>query len=72
MFQKQMQGEMLDQKMLENKKSLQNHLATDYITAARLKQQRQQEERNSSINVDKAINSRVNMEMDYLANTEQK
>ena len=71
-MQKQMQADLLDRRMNENKKTLQNHLANDYNNATRRKNMRMQEERQNNLSVDNAINSRVNMEMDYLNTTEKK
>ena len=67
-----MQADLLDRRMNENKKTLQNHLANDYNNATRRKNMRMQEERQNNLSVDNAINSRVNMEMDYLNTTEKK
>ena len=72
LMQKQMQADLLDRRMNENKKTLQNHLANDYNNATRRKNMRMQEERQNNLSVDNAINSRVNMEMDYLNTTEKK
>lgn len=58
--------------MLDGKKTLQSHLANDYGDAARRKQMRLEQEKLNSINVDKAINTRVNKEQEYLDVTEQK
>jgi hypothetical protein len=71
-LQKQMQSDILDQRINASKRILQNHLANDYGNAMRRRQMRSLNERTSDINSDLAANNRARQELDYLNASDNK
>lgn len=67
-----MQSDILDQRINESKRMLQNHLANDYGNAMRRKQMRSLNERMNDIKSDLAANNRARHELDYLNASENK
>ena len=68
---KKKEQEIINQQTMATKKSMQSLLASDYEQAIRLKQQRDKDERNQSLNTGKVTNNKAAQELEYLQKAEQ-